>query len=67
MNVIAPHNYTKNFAELREYLFGVKKTEDEFFTSDSQEAYNSDLHSLKDEDIDKEFLETIVKNILRKA
>jgi hypothetical protein len=52
---------------LRGYLFGDKKTSDEVFTADSGETYNSDLHALKDEDIDKELLETIVQNIFRKA
>jgi hypothetical protein len=67
LNVIAPDNYTKKFAELRGYLFGDKKTSDEVFNADSGETYNSDLHALKDEDIDKELLETIVQNIFRKA
>ena len=60
MNVIAPDNYTKKFAELREYLFRDKKTENEVFSSEQEEAYNSDIHCLKDEDIDTELLETIV-------
>ena len=31
LNVIAPDNYTKKFTELREYLFGDKKTQTEIF------------------------------------
>jgi len=52
---------------LRGYLFGDKKYAGEVFFSNSGETYNSNFHALKDEDIDKELLETIVKNILRKA
>ena len=67
MNVIAPDNYNKKFAELREYLFGDKKTENEVFLSNTGETYNPDVHALKGEDIKNELLETIVQNIFRKA
>jgi len=67
LNVIAPDNYNKKFSELREYLFGDKKSENEFFTEGTEESYNRDLHALKDEDIDSDLLETIVQNIFRKA
>jgi methionine synthase I (cobalamin-dependent) len=67
LNVIAPDNYTKKFKELREYLFGDKKSENEFFDEGTEESYNRDLHALKDEDIDSDLLETIVQNIFRKA
>ncbi len=52
---------------MRGYLFGDKKYADEVFFSNSGETYNSDLHALKDQDIDKGLLETIIKNIFRKA
>lgn len=67
LNVIAPDNYTKKFTELREYLFGDKKTENEVFATNTGETYNPDVHALKDEDINNDLLETIVQNIFRKA
>ncbi len=67
MNVIAPDNYTKKFTELREYLFGDKKTQTEIFEEGTEESYNPDVHALKDEDINSDLLETIVQNIFRKA
>jgi len=67
LNVIAPDNYNKKFAELREYLFGDKKTEDEVFSANTEETYNPDVHALKEENINNELLETIVQNIFRKA
>ena len=67
LNVIAPDNYNKKFAELREYLFGDKKTENEIFVANSGETYDPDVHALKDGDINSELLETIVQNIFRKA
>jgi hypothetical protein len=44
LNVIAPDNYNKKFAELREYLFRDKKTSNEVFSSDQEETYNPDIH-----------------------
>jgi len=44
LNVIAPDNYDKKFAELRGYLFGELKTKTECF--DEGIEFHEDIHKL---------------------
>lgn len=67
LNIIAPDNFEKKFGELRGFLFRGLKTEDE--CAEEGIDYNEDEHKLKDDSdqIDQNVLDTIVKNIFKKA
>lgn len=64
LNVITPENYDKKFSELRGFLFGNRKTEEE--CREDGEKYD-ESQKLTDETIRKEILRIIVQNIFRKA
>tara|TARA_B110000285_G_C15133671_1_gene625381 strand:+ start:1599 stop:2249 length:651 start_codon:yes stop_codon:yes gene_type:complete len=65
LNIIAPDNYTKKFAELRGYLFPGLKMRSE--CKEEGIDYNEEEHKLLDGNINEEILKTIVDNIFRKA
>lgn len=67
LNVIAPDNKDRKFAELRQYLFKGLKTREE--CEDEGIEYNEEEHRLIEgsNQIDDEMLETIVSIIMRKA
>lgn len=61
VNVITPDNFEKKFEELRGYMFGELKTQNE-------EGYDKDLHpTLTDENLSEENLQMVVETIFRKA
>lgn len=66
MNVISPDNFDKKVKELRGYLFGDQfKTEDECFHEGID--HDSELHTLKLEQMNTEMIDAIIFNIFRKA
>jgi hypothetical protein len=68
LNVIAPDNFQRKFAELRGFLFKGLKTQEE--CEEEGIDYNEDEHKIiegKDDQIDEVILDTIVQNIFRKA
>lgn len=64
LNVITPENYDKKFTELRGFLFGNRKTEEE--CREDGEKYD-ESQKLTDDTIRKDILRIIVQNIFRKA
>lgn len=65
LNIIAPDNYVRKFAELRGFLFANLKKRDE--CEEEKIEYDEDVHKLKEGCINEEILKTIVDNIFRKA
>lgn len=65
LNIISPENSVKKMRELRQFLFPDFKTKSEAF--DEEVEYNEEEHKLTDDNLDNETLDTIVKNIFRKA
>lgn len=65
LNIISPENWAKKKKELRQYLFPDFKTEDEAFEEEMD--YIEEEHKLTDDNLDSGTLDTIVKNIFRKA
>ena len=67
MNIIAPDNFEKKFAELRGFLFRDLKSKEECL--DEGIDYDEKVHKLVDgsDQIDETILDTIVQNIFRKA
>jgi len=65
LNIIAPDNYVRKFAELRSYLFPNLKKRDE--CEEEKVDYDEETHKLKEGCMNEEILKTMVDNIFRKA
>lgn len=66
LNIITPDNYDRKLAELRGFLFGDLKTEEECLEAGDADAW-ANQEKLSQDNIREDILLTIVQNIFRKA